>query len=266
MHDSVLARIRETFHLRHSYPEGDHGAVDQARGAGRLFAGDYSTSTTAGEEFGDSRLGLGVMHDLDGEIISVRGVTWRVPVDGTPIEVGPDEGIAFGIAAHGGRVHSLSLAPGLDVDGLVSAIDDYLESTHVDHEQVVCAVEIDGGFTDVLLRTVAPPTHEHEKLGDIIDDETRFAFNAWSGIVVGFRFPDETAGQTIPRLHLHGISHDATTGGHVRNLTTGDVKALIWVDDLHPIHDRDVAAGEQTSDDVDVDFSRFEGKVDAEGR
>jgi len=255
MHDSVLARIRESFHLRHP-----HGEVDQARSAGRLFSGDYSASTTAGEEFGSSRLGVGVMHDLDGEVISVRGFTWRVPVDGTPIEVAPDEGVAFGVAAHGGREHLLHLDAGLDVDGIVSAIDDYLESTHVDHEQVVCAVEIVGDFSDVILRTVAPPTHDHETLGEIIDDETRFSFDSWNGTVVGFRFPDETGGQTIPGLHLHGIGSDASTGGHVRNVTTGKVKALIWVDELHPIHDHVDIAGAQALDDVTVDFHRYEGK------
>lgn len=255
MHDGVLKHLRETFHLRH----GDQrGAVDQARGAGRLFAGDYSSSTTAGEEFGGSRLGLGVMHDLDGEVVSVRGFTWRVPVDGTPVEVRADEGIAFAVAAHGGREHELVIAPGTDVDGILTAIDAYLLETHVDHEQVVCAVEIVGDFTDVVVRTVAPPTREHETLGEIIDDETRFSFDAWRGTLVGFRFPDQTSGQTIPGLHLHGISADAQTGGHVRNAIAASVRASIWVDELHPIID---VVGDQPAGDTSTDFSRYEGPV-----
>lgn len=261
MHDGVLARIRETFHMRHPHPP--RGAVEQVRSAGRLFAGDYSTSTTAGEEFGDSRVGLGVMHDLDGEVVSVRGFTWRIPVDGVPVEVHPAEGIAFGVAAHGGREHSFDLPAGVDLEGILAAVDDYLERTHVDHEQVVCAIEIVGDFTDVLLRTVAPPTHAGETLGEIIEDEIRFSFDAWHGTLVGFRFPDETEGQTIPSLHLHGISSDAASGGHVRQVTTGRVRASIWVDELHPIHDAPVVdvTGRQEQDDVSIDFARYEGPV-----
>lgn len=261
MHDSVLHRVRETFHLRHRHPET--GSVDQVRSAGRLFAGDYSSGTTAGEEFGGSRIGLGVMHDLDGEVISVRGFTWRVPVDGIPVEVRPEEGVAFGVAAHGGREHSFDIAPGSDLEGILAAIDRYLEQTHVDHEQVVCAIEVVGDFTDVLLRTVAPPTHEGESLGEIIEDEIRFSFATWHGTLVGFRFPDETEGQTIPSLHLHGISADATSGGHVRQVTVGKVRASIWVDELHPIHDAPMVdvTGEQAQDDVSIDFARYEGPV-----
>jgi acetolactate decarboxylase len=261
MHDSVLHRVRETFHLRHRHAES--GSVDQVRSAGRLFAGDYSAATTAGEEFGGSRIGLGVMHELDGEVISVRGFTWRVPVDGVPVEVGAQEGIAFGVAAHGGREHTFDLSPGLDLDGILAAIDAYLERTHIDHEQVVCAIEVVGDFTDMLLRTVAPPTHEGETLGEIIEDEIRFSFDTWHGTLVGFRFPDATQGQTIPSLHLHGISSDATSGGHVRQVTTGIVRASIWVDELHPIHDVAMVevAGQQATDDVSVDFARYEGPV-----
>ncbi len=263
MHDSVLSHLRNTLHerlTRHGEhgEHGEHGDVDQARGAGRLFAGDYSASATVGEEFGDSRLGVGVMHDLDGEVISLHGTTWRVPVDGTPREVAPDEGVAFGVAAHGGREHEFVIPDGADVEGILAAIDAYLERTHVDHEEVVCAVEIDGDFSSVVLRTVAPPTHDHETLGEIIDDETRFTFEHWSGTLVGFRFPDVTDGQTIPGLHLHAISHDTTTGGHLRNAITVRTTARIWVDELHPIHD---VAGTQPDGDSSMDFSRYEGPV-----
>lgn len=252
MHDHVLARLRTSVVHR------DRGSVDQARTAGRLFAGDFTAATTAGEEFEGSRLGLGVMHDLDGEVVSIHGRTWRVPVDGTPVAVGADEGIAFGVAAHGGREHRLPLAADLDVEGILTAIDAYLERTHVDHEQVVCGVEIDGTFKDVVLRTVAPPTHDGATLGEIIDEETRFTFPSWDGTLVGFRFPDASSGITIPGLHLHGLSRDLSSGGHLRNATTTSVTARIWVDDLHPV--ADAGSADSDSDDA-TDFSRLEGPV-----
>lgn len=257
MHDAVLARIRRILH----HQRAAHGEVDQTRTAGQLFGGDFSASTTAGQEFGGSRLGLGVMHDLEGEVVSVHGRTWRIPVEGTPIEVGAAEGIAFGVAAHGGREHRVDLPSGRDTDGILEAIDAYLRDTHVDHEHVVCAVEIAGEFAGVTLRTVAPPTRDHETLGEIIDDETRFQFPSWTGTLVGFRFPDHTGGDTIPGLHLHGLSADLTSGGHVRTATTRAVTARIWVDELVPI------VGTQSMDDTTVDggpidFARYEGRPD----
>lgn len=255
MHDAILERVRRAFH----HTRGHLGTVDQTRTAGQLFNGDFTASTTAGQEFGGSRLGLGVMHDLEGEVVSVRGRTWRIPVEGTPIQVRDEEGIAFGVAAHGGREHRLDIPPGHDTDGILEAIDAYLRDTHVDHEHVVCAVEIEGGFTEVTLRTVAPPKRDHETLGEIIDDETRFSFPTWRGTLVGFRFPDHTGGDTIPGLHLHGLSADLTSGGHVRTAMTKEVTARIWVDELVPI------VGSQSMDDTTVDggpidFARYEGR------
>ena len=251
MFDPVLSTLRQSIHRRTR-----HGEVDQTASAGRLFGGDFSARTTAGAEFGNSRLGIGVMHDLDGEIVSLKGQTWRVPVDGKPIRVGPDETIAFGIAAHGGRRHTLHVPNGSDVDGIVAAIDAYLEQTHADPEQVVCAVEIIGDFSDVLVRTVAPPDHEGASLGEVIDTETRFRFERWSGSMVGFRFPNHTDGRTIPGLHLHAISTDCSSGGHVRQVTTQGTHSNIWIDELHPIVDDDHVAA------ADIDFSRYEGPAD----
>jgi acetolactate decarboxylase len=210
--------------------------VDQAREASSLFAGDFSGTTTIEAEFSRSILGLGVMHDIEGEVISVSGETWFVPEDGTPRIAAPEDTIAFGIAAHGGIAHYLPLEQGLDIEGIKQELDRYLEATHVDHEQVVCALKIESAFEDVLLRTVGRPEFEGETLGDIIDAETRFNFETWSGTLVGFRYPDASTGATIPGLHLHAISADRESGGHVREATLAQkVVAALWIDDLHVI-------------------------------
>jgi acetolactate decarboxylase len=231
MRDQILQKVRNTFHLRHG-----HGIVEQSGGAGALFKGDFSSNTTVGAEFAGSRLGLGVMDGLNGEVISVRGVTWRVPASGVPVEVSPSEGIAFGIAAHGGREHHIHISVGNDMTGILSAIDAYLAENHVDHEDVVCAVEIEGSFSDVLLRTEAAPTFPEETLTEVLENEIRFEFDEWRGTLVGFRFPDASDGQTIPGLHFHAISANQDSGGHVHEVVTTDVLATIWVDELHPLH------------------------------
>ncbi len=231
MRDQILQKVRNTFHQRHG-----HGIVEQSGGAGALFKGDFSSNTTVGAEFAGSRLGLGVMDGLNGEVISVRGVTWRIPASGEPIEVSPSECIAFGIAAHGGREHHIHISVGNDMTGILSAIDAYLAENYVDHEDVVCAVEIEGSFSDVLLRTEAAPTFPEETLTEVLENEIRFEFDEWRGTLVGFRFPDASDGQTIPGLHFHAISTDQFSGGHVHEVVTTDVLATIWVDELHPLH------------------------------
>lgn len=228
MFDAELIRARQHLHELLS----GHGSVDQSRSADRLFAGDYTASITVAEEFDGSRLGLGVMQGLAGEVVSRHGVTWKIPGDGRPRRVGPDEGLAFAMAAHGGRRHVLHLPAGTDFSGIAERLERYLAGTGHDEADVVCAVEISGDFRDVLLRTVAAPTSEGETLTEVIEHERRFAFPHWQGTVVGFRFPDDSDETRIAGLHLHGISADEGSGGHVRELMVGAVSASLWVDEV----------------------------------
>lgn len=252
MLDTVLHRLRSS-----RLGRLDHGRVTQVRTANALFAGNYSGATTVAHEFARSRLGLGVMHDLEGELVSLRGETWRVPVSGTPEVVADDETIAFGIAATGGIPHAFTVDAGVGIEGIGDALDRYLSSTFVDHEEVVCAIEITGTFTDVVLRTVGHPDHEGESLAEMIENETRFSFDAWHGTLLGFRYPDATSGSTIPGLHLHAISDDRLSGGHVRNATTARVTASLWIDDVHIERD-DADAGERRDA---IDFASLEGPL-----
>ena len=229
MFDEGLVRARRALHALVT----GHGSIDQSRDADRLFAGDYSTSTTAGEEFKGSRLGLGVMRDLDGEVVSVDGRTWCIPADGRPRRVGDDEGVAFAMAAYGGRRHDVALPPGTDFSGITHALDAYLDATAHHEPNLICAIELVGEFHDVLLRTVAPVDYVGEPLAEVIEHERRFSFEAWQGTVVGFRFPDEVDGTRIPGLHLHAISTDESSGGHVRQLRVAQVTAALWVDEVH---------------------------------
>ena len=92
--------------------------------------------------------------------------------------------------------------------------------------QVVCAIEMHGrlpmSFSGQLLRH----SIDGETLGEIIDDEVRFAFPTWTGTMVGFRFPDSSKGETIPGLHLHGIADDRQSGGHLRSMIVDNVTTI----------------------------------------
>lgn len=236
MFDTVLQTLRSSRLGRLG-----RGHVDQDREASSLFAGDFVGTTSIEAEFSRSILGLGVMDNLGGEVISISGETWFVPQDGRPQIASPADTLAFGIAAHGGIAHYLPLEPGLDFEGIKVALDRYLKDTHVDHEQVVCALKIEGTFHDVLLRTVGTPEYVGETLEEVIEAESRFSFEQWSGTLVGFRYPDASTGATIPGLHLHAISADRESGGHARAATLGQkVIAALWIDDLHVMADNRV--------------------------
>ena len=250
MFDEILHSLRKT-----RLGSLDHGGVEQAGSAAALFAGYFDGITTVGEEFGGSHLGLGVMDNLAGEIVSIDGKTWAIPSSGVPRLTSYKEKIAFGVSAHGGMRHRLKIPAGVDTEGLTEAVDRALDELHADHEEIVAALRIQGTFTNVTLRTVHQPDFPGESLGEVIDDEIRFVFDRWEGTIIGFRYPDHSSGSTIPGLHLHGIDKHLQSGGHVRNATIAEVRAELWLDHLH-IHDQS-----NHSDSTPIDFTRYEGKV-----
>ena len=252
MFDHILTAVK-----RSQLGALEHGRVNQSGSAQSLFSGNFDGVMSVEAEFGGTRLGIGVMDNLEGEVVSLKGQTWAVPSDGRPREVSGSETIAFGIAAHGGLRHSFHIPEDSEIEEVLAALDSTLSRHHIDHEHVVCALEIEGTFRDTVLMTVHRPDYAGESLGEIIDDEIRFSFPRWEGTVVGFRYPDTTTGLTIPGLHLHGISSDRTSGGHVRNLVTDTVTAHLWLDEL-------VLPDEATEDaeSSSIDFNRYEGPVE----
>ena len=56
-------------------------------------------------------------------------------------------------------------------------------------------------------------------LAEVTRHQSEWTLAAASGSVVGFRFPDQVAGIEVPGYHLHFLSHDRATGGHVLELS-----------------------------------------------
>jgi alpha-acetolactate decarboxylase len=64
-----------------------------------------------------------------------------------------------------------------------------------------------------------------------LDHEVQFAFDTWTGTLVGFRFPDVNDQVVIPGLHLHGLGSDRNSGGHCHRGVTEVATLRIWLDD-----------------------------------
>jgi acetolactate decarboxylase len=230
----------------------EHGRVHQNLSAARLFNGEFGGSSTAGEEFTGSSLGLGVMANLDGEVVSLDGDVFAVPVDGHPRQVKPEERVAFAISARSGTEYRPALPAGqLNNQTLLQLVDELISEHHDDADTVVAAIRLHARMSRILMRTVAPHGAGTETLAEVLAHEKRFDFTQWSGTLVGFRFPDRhhaktnpsveaVDGKVISGLHLHGLADELTSGGHVHEfeLDAGQdetVELVITIDTLDAI-------------------------------
>lgn len=211
-----------------------HGHVHQIDVLTDLLHGHYDAITTVGEVFTDSIVGLGVAEYLDGEIISVDGETWRIPASGIPEIAAPSLGLPFAVSASGGTPITTELSPG-DTHAEISTFINKTIYEESDADHAIAAIRIDGSFTDVLLRSEHRQVPPFVHLDQALREEVQFPYQEWRGTVVGFAYPltDDLGGDgvIIPGLHLHAISQDRNSGGHVHHLTVVQAKISMWLDD-----------------------------------
>jgi acetolactate decarboxylase len=70
-------------------------------------------------------------------------------------------------------------------------------------------------------------TKPYRPLGEVAKTQPVFEFHDVRGALVGFRFPDYARGLNVPGYHLHFISDDRATGGHVLDCRTDGVTAEV---------------------------------------
>lgn len=200
--------------------------VQQFDTAQHLFEGGFDGEETVAVAFEGAWLGLGISDALDGELVVVDGVVWRVPDTGIPEVADPDLPVPFAVSERRADPSTITaeLVPeGATLDQLADIV------TAETHDFIT--VRIEGTFRDVVLRSEHRQSPPYQKLDEVLsvdsEQEVRFHFDHWSGIMVGYRFPDAREGLLLPGLHLHALSHDQRSGGHCREMVVEDA-VMTW--------------------------------------
>jgi acetolactate decarboxylase len=201
----VQALRREELHA-----EREPHVLFQASTIGALLEGAYEGDVTFAElrEHGD--LGLGTLNGLDGEMIAVDGRFFRADVDGRINEVDGSEKTPFAVIVPFAPTVTAELDRELTHDALLERLD-----REVTAGTAACAVRIDGHFSHIRARSVPKQHPPYRPLAEVIGEQHVFEFRDTTGSLVGFRFPDYSAGIEVSGYHLHFISEDRTRGGHV---------------------------------------------------
>jgi acetolactate decarboxylase len=212
--DIIDDRLIGALHVRALTRAGlDHDAaqehtVVQAGTLEALMAGGYDGDTSLAEILRLGTLGIGTVRALNGELIVVDGHAWSAHADGTVHALAPTVMTPFAVV--------VPFAPMAPTDA------------------PVIAVRIDGDFTDLVLRSVERQTKPYKPLREVVAHQSEWRVERASGTVVGFRFPDATAGIEVPGHHLHFLSDDRKLGGHIISIALE--RGEMSVDPCHDLH------------------------------
>jgi len=234
-HDLIDDRLIGALHLHaltraglaHD-PVAEHAAV-QAGTIQALLDGRFDGDLTLAEAMSHGTQGIGTIRGLDGELIVLDGAAWVVDAHGAVREVAPDTPTPFVVVTHFEPDAEADLAGPLDWAGLTAALD-----ALAPHDSPFLALRVTGTFTRLRLRSVPGQSPPYPSLTEVTAHQVEWDAPAAIGTLVGFRFPDATAGVEVPGYHVHFLADDRATGGHVLDLELAAGHAAVEAcDSLH---------------------------------
>lgn len=173
----------------------------------RVF--DGSMTVAALQEKGD--IGLGSFDMLDGELVMLDGVAYRIREDGVPTVGEPGDEIVYADAAFFAPDTTLTINEALNFDSLRSRLNARLTSLNHFH-----AITVHGVFDSIKLGGVPRQSPPFAKgLDVLIPERPVFDRVNISGTMVGFYCPSFIGDINAAGYHFHFISDDKQSGGHV---------------------------------------------------
>lgn len=179
-----------------------------------LMAGDYDGSISCGDlkQYGD--FGIGTFEALDGEMIVLGGKIYQVNSDGAVNVVSDSLGVPFAAVTYYENDKQAILTPDINFIEFQKFVDDIIPSKNVFY-----ALKVDGTFSYIKTRSVPKQEKPYPILSEVTQKQSVFEFNNISGTIVGFRCPQYVNGVNVPGYHLHFLTSDSKSGGHVLEFT-----------------------------------------------
>ena len=182
-----------------------------------LVEGLYQGAVKVDRILAHGDFGLGTFIDLDGEMVVLDGLCYRVSSDGTVSEVEGDRLIPYAIVTRFNADFSKRQAKMNDFAEL-AAVCDRLRAS----ENLFYAFRVDGRFSQVKTR-VMKPVSEGTGLKAAASAQQEFIFENQEGTLVGLWSPGFAGSFSVPGYHFHFLSLERKSGGHVLECRADDV-------------------------------------------
>ncbi len=199
----------------------DHATLFQVSTTGALVQGVYRGAMTLGtlKEHGD--FGLGTFDGLDGEMVAFDGEFYQVHASGK-IERPADSALVPFAVVTTFRPTRRAEVPGFkSLAELTTALDRMRRS-----DNLFFAVRIDGTFASMNTRA-ACKAEEGVSLVAATAHQAEFTIENAKGTIVGFWSPPYARSLNVTGWHLHFLTDDRKSGGHVLACSGPGLEAMV---------------------------------------
>lgn len=158
--------------------------------------------------------GLGTIDRLDGEMITLDGVVYQIKDDGSVTIVPPDATIPFGVVTAFETDAAQTLTAPIEGIEALAACLDAMEAVAQNPNRMY-VVKLTGRFDAIRTRSVPAQDTPYPPLSEVTETQREFTFEAVEGTIVGVYFPAYLSSVNMHGWHLHFLSSDRASGGHL---------------------------------------------------
>lgn len=188
------------------------GALWQASTFGALSLGHCERVATVGDALARGDVGIGAAAGPDGEVAITGGVAYDGRAGGSAVELSADSPLSCCAVVPFDHYAAVFLSGDLvDLDALVSSLDGRREVSKAANS--LHAVIATGTFSRVAIS--ASGERDLPSDGGLSTAGGGLELDQAEGTVVGVRFPGYLAGVGMSGWHLHFVSQDRGTAGHL---------------------------------------------------
>ncbi|MBE6476548.1 MAG: acetolactate decarboxylase [Propionibacteriaceae bacterium] len=194
-----------------------------------LLDGVYEGEMTLAELLGHGNFGIGTFQGLDGEMIIIDSVPWRMRADGGVSRARLEDRTPFATVTNFVPNVSREINGATTRAQLHEIIDQLMISTNY-----LYALRITGEFEWVSTRTVRRQERPYRPMAEATAGEAVVRHERTGGVMVGFRTPLFEQGINVAGCHVHFVDDSRSRGGHVMDfvLDRGLVEVCLGTD-LH---------------------------------
>jgi acetolactate decarboxylase len=181
--------------------------------------GDVNFKSLA--EKGD--IGLGTVDGVDGEMIAVDGIYYRIDAQGVAHIIPPNTCTPFAVVTHFESDISFDLFQIDNIQELENLLDEKIKNTNVFY---MIRMEVDVEW--IKLRSMACQTRTMIPMAESLAQlQSTFEIHQSVGCLVGTRCPTYFQTLNVAGYHFHYIDQEKSTGGHVFDVKIKSAKVFI---------------------------------------
>jgi acetolactate decarboxylase len=222
-----------------------------------LMQGVYDGVQPIGEMKKHGDFGIGTFDALDGEMIVLDGKVYHAKADGRVYTAMDNATTPFATVTYFNRDFSVTTRQPMNFSVFSADMSERLPS-----QNMIYAVRMHGTFPQVKVRAIPAQQKPYPTLTDAAKNQSVYTYADSTGTVAGFYTPVFFKGLNVAGYHLHFISDDGNTGGHILDFTVPANATAEY--DITPAFEMLIpTSGAFTGVDLSQDLSEYLAQVES---